>query len=131
MSGIAKAVEECLIISGDIRLKSYEKIDYKSLAPLILWDYIRSNQHQMTVFDDNSWYSQGNKLSITFNDIDGEFKYQLKAMTLGMYTQGSAEGMEPLSWVTIRRNIANLKRLAKWLSDTTSIAFQTLITYQS
>jgi integrase len=115
MSGIAKAVEECLIISGYIRLKSYEKIDCKSLAPLILWDYIRSNQHQMTVFDDNSWYSQGNKLSITFNDIDGEFKYQLKAMTLGMYTQGSAEGMEPLSWVTIRRNIANLKRLAKWL----------------
>lgn len=115
MSGIAKAVEECLIISGYIRLKPYDEIDYKRLAPLILWDYLRSNQYQLTLFGDNSWYSQGNKLTITFNDIDDEFKYQLKAMTLGMYTQGSAEGMEPLSWLTIRRNIATLKRLAKWL----------------
>ena len=115
MSGIAEAVEECLIINGYIRLKPYEKIDYKSLTRLILWDYLRSNQHQVTLFHNDDWYSQGNKLSITFNDIDDKFKYQLKAMTLGMYTQGSAEGMEPLSWQTIRKNIANLKRLAKWL----------------
>ena len=117
MSDLAKAVEECLVISGVIRLKPYEKIDWKCLMPLVLWDSIRSNQHQVTVFNDNYWYSQGNKLSITFNGIEGEFQYQLKAMTLGMCTQGSSEGMDPLSWVTIRRIIATLKRLAKWFKQ--------------
>ncbi len=116
MNDIAKAVEKSLIVSGLIRLKPFDEVDFEHLSPLILWDYIRTNQHQVTVFNDNSWFSEGNKLSITFNGIKDEFQYQLKAMTLGMYTQGSGEGMEPLSWATIRKNIAALKRLAKWFN---------------
>jgi integrase len=114
MIDIAKAVEECLHIDGLIRLKPYDNESCEYLAPLVLWDYIRCNKHQVTAFDNDSWYSQGNNLSITFIDINPQFQYQLKAMTLGMYTQGAGEGGEPLSWRTIRFLIGNLKRLAKW-----------------
>ena len=69
----------------------------------------------ITKFGDESWRSPGNKLSITFTDATPKLAYQLKAMALGMYTQGAGEGMEPLSWPTIRRSIANLKRFGAWL----------------
>jgi len=117
MTGIAVVVEECLIIDGVIRLKPFEKVRCESLKSVVLWDFIRTNKHQITCFSDPSWYSQGNKLSVTFNGLTPEFEYELKAMTLGLYTQGSGQGMEPLSWLSIRRLIANLKRLSSWLQS--------------
>lgn len=114
MSDIAKVVEKCLHIKGLIRLKPYIKLNCEYLSQCVLWDYIRTNKHQVTVFGDDCWYSQGNKLSVTFYGIKAEYQYQLKAMTIGMYTQGSGEGMDPLSWASIIRIITTLKHLAKW-----------------
>ncbi len=114
MSGIATAVEACLHIDGQIRLAPYTQ-DNETLSSIVLWHYIRSNKDQITLFGNDSWYSKGNNLSITFNDVGIKYKYQLKALTLGMFTQGNGQGMDPLSWTSIRRNIANLKRLGKWL----------------
>jgi len=115
MSEIADAIEKCLHIDGLIRLNPYESVNLDDLSPCVLWDYLRTNKHQLTVFGDDSWYSQGNKLTITFNDIGPEYQYQLKAMTIGIYTQGAREGGDPLGWATIRQVIGDLKRLAKWL----------------
>ena len=115
MTGISTAVEACLKIDGFISINPYCSPSDAELTPLVLWQYIRSNKKQITLFGDDSWYSQGNNLSVTFNGVRSKYKYQLKALTLGMYTQGSGQGMEPLAWSTIRRNIANLKRFAKWL----------------
>jgi hypothetical protein len=115
MTGISTAVDTCLKIDGLICINPYTLTSDVQLAPLVLWQYIRSNKKQITLFGDDSWYSQGNNLSVTFNDVGPQYQYQLKALTLGMSTQGSGQGMEPLAWATIRRNIANLKRLAKWL----------------
>lgn len=115
MTGISTAVEACLKIDGLISINPYSLEVDAELTPLVLWQYIRSNKKQITLFGDDSWYSQGNNLSVTFIGVGSKYKYQLKALTLGMYTQGSGQGMEPLAWSTIRRNIANLKRLAKWL----------------
>ena len=114
MSDIAKVVEQCLIINGVISIRPYEEFNAESASQWMLWSFIRSNKHQRTLFSDDSWYSQGNKLAITFVDLSDEFKYQLKSLTLGMYTQGKGEGMDPLSWLSIQLVIANLKRLAKW-----------------
>tara|TARA_Y100001968_G_C19436870_1_gene760226 strand:+ start:2069 stop:3394 length:1326 start_codon:yes stop_codon:yes gene_type:complete len=115
MTGISTAVDACLKIDGLISINPYSSPIHAELTPLVLWQYIRSNKKQITLFGDDSWYSQGNNLSVTFNAVGPKYQYQLKALTLGMYTQGSGQGMEPLAWTTIRRNIANLKRLAKWL----------------
>ncbi|MFD1009063.1 hypothetical protein [Oceanisphaera ostreae] len=115
MTGVAAAVDACLHIDGLIRLMPYETERVEALSSFLLWQYIRSNKEQTTLFGNDSWYSEGNKLSVTFNDVGPKYQYQLKALTLGMYTQGSGQGMEPLAWGTIRRNIGNLKRLARWL----------------
>ena len=112
MTGIADAVEACLDIDGLIRVKPFQNIHKHDLALLVQWQYLRKNTRQNTLFGDDSWYSEGNNLSVTFNNVGAEYKYQLKALTLGMYTQGNGQGMEPLAWATIRRNISNLKRLA-------------------
>ena len=115
MTGISNAVDTCLKIDGVISVNPYTLTSDAELTTLVLWQYIRSNKKQITLFGDDSWHSQGNNLSVTFYGVGPKYKYQLKALTLGMYTQGSGQGMEPLAWSTIRRNIANLKRLAKWL----------------
>lgn len=115
MTGISTAVDASLKVDGLISINPYTLTSDVQLAPLILWQYIRSNKKQVTLFGDDSWFSQGNNLSVTFSGVGAKYQYQLKALTLGMYTQGSGQGMEPLAWTTIRRNIANLKRLAKWL----------------
>ena len=115
MKGISTAVEACLKIDGLISINPYSSSIDAELTPLVLWQYIRSNKKQITLFGDDSWYSQGNNLSVTFNGVGSKYQYQLKALTLGMYTQGSGQGMEPLAWSSIRITIANLKRLAKWL----------------
>tara|TARA_R110001583_G_scaffold188966_1_gene351555 strand:- start:2535 stop:4529 length:1995 start_codon:yes stop_codon:yes gene_type:complete len=126
MTGIADAVEACLDIDGLIRVKAYQKIQEQDLAPLVQWQYLRKNKRQETLFGDDSWYSEGNNLSVTFNGIGSEYKYQLKALTLGMYTQGNGQGMEPLSWASIRRNISNLKRLVIWLEQYEINSFTTI-----
>lgn len=126
MSDIAKVVEQCLIINGDIQVRPYSASNAEYLKSLMLWSFIRSNKHQFTIFSDDSWYSQGNKLAITFVDLTDEFKYQLKALTLGMYTQGKAEGMDSLSWLSIRMVISNLKRLAKWLQQYNIYSFTSI-----
>ncbi|WP_166419823.1 hypothetical protein [Pseudoalteromonas sp. Z1A8] len=115
MTEISTAVDGCLKIDGLISINPYTSTIDVQLAPLVLWQYIRSNKRQITLFGDDSWYSQGNNLSINFNGVGVKYQYQLKALTLGMYTQGSGQGMDPLAWSTIRRNIANLKRFGKWL----------------
>ena len=115
MTEISKAVDACLKINGEISLNPYNAERFESLKSLVLWRYMRSNKEQITLFSDNSWFSDGNKLAITFNDIGTQYQYQLKALALGMFTQGSSQGMDPLAWSTIRRNIAVQKRLAKWL----------------
>ena len=43
-----------------------------------------------------------------------------------MYTQGSGQGMEPLSWRTIKHVISNLKRLAIWLQKYKIASFDEL-----
>ncbi len=115
MTGISAAVDTCLNIDGLISITPFTESNHAQLAPLVLWQYIRSNKNQITLFGDDSWHSQGNNLSVTFNGIGPKYQYQLKALALGMYTQGSGQGMEPLAWSSIRRNIANLKRLAMQL----------------
>ena len=117
MTGISTAVDVCLKVDGLISIKPYHSMIDAELTPLVLWRYIRSSKKQITLFGDDSWYSRGNTLSVTFNDVGLEYQYQLKALTLGMYTQGSGQGMDPLAWSTIRGNIANLKRFAKWLEQ--------------
>lgn len=115
MTEISAAVDTCLNIDGLISITPFTESNHAQLAPLVLWQYIRSNKNQITLFGDDSWYSQGNNLSVTFNGVGPKYQYQLKALALGMYTQGSGQGMDPLAWSTIRRNIANLKRLAMQL----------------
>lgn len=115
MTGISDAVDTCLEIDGIISMKPYTEKNYAQLAPLVLWQYIRCNKQQITLFGNDTWYSQGNKLSLSFNGVGLKYQYQLKALTLGMYTQGSGQGMETLTWATIANKIGNLKRLAKWL----------------
>lgn len=116
MNGIFDAVEACLHIDGLIKIQPFPIEHFEELEQIELWNYVRSNKHQVTFFGNDTWYSKGNKLSITFEGTEPQFNYQLKALALGMYTQGSGQGMEPLSWATIRGSIANLKRLAKWLA---------------
>ncbi len=115
MSDTFTAINHCLKVDGLIHLLPYDEKRVELLSSIMLWNFIRLNKEQKTLFGDDSWLSEGNKLSVTFNGVGAEFQYQLKALTLGMYTQGSGQGMDPLSWETIRRNISNLKRLAKWL----------------
>jgi len=117
MTGIGIVIEQSLIIDGEIRLKPFSKENNESLQSVILWDFIRINKRQITCFSDYSWFSEGNKLSISFNGLSPEFCYELKAMTLGMYTQGSGEGMEPLSWMSIQKIIGHLRRLAVWFQS--------------
>ncbi len=116
MTGIAIAVDACLEIDGLIRIKPFESQKVESLSYLKLWHYIRTNKEQLTTFGTDTWYSEGNKLAITFTDVHPYYKYELKALTLGMYTHGSSQGKEPLSWSTVRNNIISLIRLAKWLT---------------
>lgn len=115
MTGISDAVDTCLEIDGFISIKPFNEKNYAQLSPLVLWQYIRSNIHQSTLFGDDTWYSEGNKLSLSFSGVGLKYQYQLKALTLGMYTQGSGQGMHTLTWKTIANKIGNLKRLAKWL----------------
>lgn len=115
MTGIAKVVDQTLIIDGVIRLRAFDENRMDEINAVLLWDYLGANRQHITKFGDETWRSPGNKLAITFTDATPKLAYQLKAMALGMYTQGTGEGMEPLSWSTIRHLIGNLKRFGTWL----------------
>lgn len=126
MTGIAEAVEQCLTIEGNIRIKPFSKAQKDKLNQITLWDYLKTKQRKITKFSDPTWHSEGNTLSISFIGVTPEFGYHLRALTLGMYTQGSGQGMDPLSWLSIRRTIENLKRFVIWLQEYKINSFEDL-----
>jgi len=110
MKGIADAVDLSLIIDGSILVKPYQASSMSTLNAIQLWDYLGLNQHRQIKFGDESWCASGNKSSVTFYDASPKLAYQLKALALGMHTQGIREGGRPLSWKTTGHLISNLKR---------------------
>jgi hypothetical protein len=54
MTGISIAVDTCLKIDGVISINPYTLTSDVQLAPLVLWQYIRSNKKQTTLFGDDS-----------------------------------------------------------------------------
>ena len=85
MSDTFTAINHCLKVDGLIHLLPYDEKRVELLSSILLWSFIRLNKEQKTLFGDDSWLSEGNKLPVTFNGVGAEFQYQLKALTLGMY----------------------------------------------
>ena len=115
MSEIYKAIDETLRIDGIIRLRPFDEKILSKLNDRVLWDCLRSSGRHVTLFGNDTWYSDGNNLTICFVGLTRKYSYQLKSLVLGLYTQGAGEGMEPLSWGTIRHIVTTMKRFLKGL----------------
>jgi len=115
MTELSHAVDLALVINGRVSIKPYDTETVSILNAIDLWEFDDAFSHHITKFGDDSWKSAANHQAVTFNKCTPKLKFQLKAMTLGMHTQGAGEGMVPLSWVTIRNDISILKRFGCWL----------------
>ncbi|CCN94631.1 integrase [Vibrio nigripulchritudo] len=112
---IHDVLEEILAIDGAIKLQPYSVEKYQRLASIVLWQVHRNTGAKVSCFRDDSWLRNGEKESITFHNASDEFKYELKALTLGMLTHGAGEGMLPVKWGTTKRIIRCSKRFILWL----------------
>lgn len=73
MSDTFTAINHCLKVDGLIHLLPYDEKRVELLSSIMLWNFIRLNKEQKTLFGDDSWLSEGNKLSVTFNGVGVEF----------------------------------------------------------
>ncbi|MDP2568136.1 hypothetical protein Q8W14_06025 [Photobacterium damselae subsp. piscicida] len=94
------------MIDGAIKLQPYSVEKYQRLASIVLWQVHRNTGAKVSCFRDDSWLRNGEKESITFHNASDEFKYELKALTLGMLTHGAGEGMLPVKWGQLRELFA-------------------------
>jgi len=115
MTDLAYAVELSLEINGAIRVKPYKENVMPILNAIDLWEFDDINCHKITKFGDQTWKLEEGSLQTSFKECSPKFAFQLKAMTLGMYSQGAGEGMVPLSLKSIGNVISRLKRFGCWI----------------
>ncbi|MEY3880467.1 MAG: hypothetical protein RIQ94_1263 [Pseudomonadota bacterium] len=126
MTGLDYAVDLTLIINGSIKIKPYQADLMQTLNSVHLWDHIGLNEHHKIDFGCEKWLSPANKSTLTFYGCKPKLAYQFKSLALGMYTQGTAEGMSTLAWNTICHIISNLKRFGIWIAKYGLLGFDEL-----
>jgi len=102
---------------GELLLRPYLDIRNTNINDLILWSGSDKYGFEREVrFGDELWKPIGEKVGVKFDGIDEIFKYEIKILSLSLYSQGVAQGMPPLKWSTVVGGIRVLRSFSFELS---------------
>lgn len=126
---VASVLTQTLTGSGNYCVIPYSSELFEKIAKNIIWSGSDKYGFLREVrFEDLIWKPIGEKIGTAFEEIPTQFEYELKILTLAIYTNGVGEGMPPLKWSTTVCGIRKLKYLATLFSSMGLKSFSDLAT---